>query len=131
MIRFRRPGPEDALQCFQIESTAYEGDEAATLAKIAKLIEDRNLARDLNVLIEIASRDAADRPAALARIKTLIGYVKGQFMDAWTQEAFERSQTANGDDEKALALWRDWVAANKAKLRWDAQAGRYRLPQPR
>ena len=40
MIRFRRPGPEDALQCFQIESTGYEGDEAATLAKIAKRISD-------------------------------------------------------------------------------------------
>lgn len=31
---FRKALPTDALRCFQIESTAYEGDEAATLEKI-------------------------------------------------------------------------------------------------
>lgn len=31
--------PGDAVRCFEIESTAYEGDEAATLAKIAKRID--------------------------------------------------------------------------------------------
>lgn len=32
---FRRPVPADAPRCFEIESSAYEGDEAATFAKIA------------------------------------------------------------------------------------------------
>ncbi|MDM0034376.1 GNAT family N-acetyltransferase [Variovorax sp. J22P271] len=31
--------PRDAARCFEIESAAYEGDEAATLAKIVKRIE--------------------------------------------------------------------------------------------
>lgn len=31
---FRQALPTDAQRCFQIESTAYEGDEAATLEKI-------------------------------------------------------------------------------------------------
>jgi predicted N-acetyltransferase YhbS len=31
---FRHALPQDAERCFQIESTAYEGDEAATLEKI-------------------------------------------------------------------------------------------------
>lgn len=37
---FRQARPEDAERCFEIESTAYEGDEAATLAKIRKRIAD-------------------------------------------------------------------------------------------
>lgn len=37
---FRHARPEDAQRCFQIESTAYEGDEAATLTKIRKRIAD-------------------------------------------------------------------------------------------
>jgi GNAT superfamily N-acetyltransferase len=35
---FRQPVPQDAARCHQIESTAYEGDEAATLEKIATRI---------------------------------------------------------------------------------------------
>jgi ribosomal protein S18 acetylase RimI-like enzyme len=35
----RHAVPRDACRCFEIESTAYEGDEAATLAKIAKRID--------------------------------------------------------------------------------------------
>jgi N-acetylglutamate synthase-like GNAT family acetyltransferase len=31
---FRHALPQDAARCYQIESTAYEGDEAATLEKI-------------------------------------------------------------------------------------------------
>jgi ribosomal protein S18 acetylase RimI-like enzyme len=36
---FRHAVPRDAAHCFEIESTAYDGDEAATLAKIAKRID--------------------------------------------------------------------------------------------
>lgn len=39
MLEFRNARPEDAARCFEIETTAYEGDEAATLEKIAKRIE--------------------------------------------------------------------------------------------
>lgn len=37
-LTFRRAVPADAQRCFVIESTAYEGDEAATLEKIATRI---------------------------------------------------------------------------------------------
>lgn len=33
-LRFRNAVPSDAVRCHEIESSAYEGDEAATLAKI-------------------------------------------------------------------------------------------------
>lgn len=36
---FRNARPADAERCFEIETSAYEGDEAATQAKIAKRIE--------------------------------------------------------------------------------------------
>lgn len=36
--RFRRAAPQDAARCYEIEITAYEGDEAATLWKISKRI---------------------------------------------------------------------------------------------
>ena len=36
---FRRPRPADADRCFEIERTAYAGDEAATRAKILTRIE--------------------------------------------------------------------------------------------
>ena len=39
MLSFRNARPADADRCFEIETTAYEGDEAATLAKISKRIE--------------------------------------------------------------------------------------------
>ena len=39
MNRFRNAQPSDAIRCFEIETDAYEGDEAATLEKIAKRIE--------------------------------------------------------------------------------------------
>ncbi len=39
MYRFRNAHPTDADRCFEIETSAYEGDEAATRAKIAKRIE--------------------------------------------------------------------------------------------
>ena len=35
---FRPPQPADVDRCFQIETSAYEGDEAATHAKIATRI---------------------------------------------------------------------------------------------
>jgi GNAT superfamily N-acetyltransferase len=35
---FRRPTLRDAARCFEIETTAYEGDEAATLEKIERRI---------------------------------------------------------------------------------------------
>lgn len=35
---FRNAAPSDATRCFDIETAAYEGDEAATLEKIAKRI---------------------------------------------------------------------------------------------
>ncbi|CAB3706821.1 MAG: GNAT family N-acetyltransferase [Achromobacter sp.] len=38
VLTFRAPTPADADRCFEIESTAYEGDEAATHAKIATRI---------------------------------------------------------------------------------------------
>jgi ribosomal protein S18 acetylase RimI-like enzyme len=38
-LSFRLPTAADAPRCFEIESTAYEGDEAATLEKIATRIE--------------------------------------------------------------------------------------------
>ena len=34
MPLFRQATPQDAETCYQIEISAYEGDEAATLAKI-------------------------------------------------------------------------------------------------
>lgn len=37
---FRQAAPQDATRCYQIESTAYEGDEAATLEKIALRISE-------------------------------------------------------------------------------------------
>jgi GNAT superfamily N-acetyltransferase len=37
-ISFRQPTPDDAARCFEIETSAYEGDEAATLEKIATRI---------------------------------------------------------------------------------------------
>lgn len=38
MLSFRNARPADADRCFEIETAAYEGDEAATLEKIAKRI---------------------------------------------------------------------------------------------
>lgn len=37
---FRQAMHQDAERCFEIESTAYDGDEAATLAKIRKRIAE-------------------------------------------------------------------------------------------
>ena len=37
-LTFRNALPADAARCFEIETTAYEGDEAATLEKIATRI---------------------------------------------------------------------------------------------
>lgn len=37
---YRQAVPQDADRCFEIESTAYEGDEAATLPKILKRIAE-------------------------------------------------------------------------------------------
>ncbi len=39
MSAFRNAQPADAGRCFEIETSAYEGDEAATHAKISKRIE--------------------------------------------------------------------------------------------
>ena len=39
MSTFRNAQPADAERCFEIETSAYEGDEAATQAKISKRIE--------------------------------------------------------------------------------------------
>ncbi|WP_425085405.1 GNAT family N-acetyltransferase [Ruegeria profundi] len=39
MSRIRNAQPSDAIPCFEIETDAYEGGEAATLEKIAKRIE--------------------------------------------------------------------------------------------
>lgn len=39
MIGFRNARSSDADRCFEIETTAYKGDEAATHAKISKRIE--------------------------------------------------------------------------------------------
>jgi|SRR5680860_239188 len=39
MQKFRNATVIDAARCFEIEASAYEGDEAATLAKISKRIE--------------------------------------------------------------------------------------------
>lgn len=38
MHSFRNARPSDAIRCFAIETSAYEGDEAATLEKISKRI---------------------------------------------------------------------------------------------
>lgn len=38
MLQFRNARPSDADRCFRIETSAYEGDEAATLDKIATRI---------------------------------------------------------------------------------------------
>ena len=38
MNKFRNARPSDAARCFEIETAAYEGDEAATLDKISKRI---------------------------------------------------------------------------------------------
>ena len=40
MSTFRNAKPSDATRCFEIETAAYEGDEAATLKKISKRIEE-------------------------------------------------------------------------------------------
>lgn len=39
MRKIRNARQSDALRCFEIETAAYEGDEAATLEKISKRIE--------------------------------------------------------------------------------------------
>ncbi len=39
MNKFRSAQPTNAFRCFEIETSAYEGDEAATLEKISKRIE--------------------------------------------------------------------------------------------
>jgi ribosomal protein S18 acetylase RimI-like enzyme len=39
-LTFRHAQPEDADRCYAIEAGAYEGDEAATLAKITKRIRE-------------------------------------------------------------------------------------------
>ena len=39
MNKFRNAQSPDAIRCFEIETSAYEGDEAATLEKISKRIE--------------------------------------------------------------------------------------------
>lgn len=39
MNKFRNAQPSDAIRCFEIETSAYEGDEAATLEKISRRIE--------------------------------------------------------------------------------------------
>lgn len=39
-LTFRHARPEDADRCYVIEAGAYEGDEAATLAKITKRIRE-------------------------------------------------------------------------------------------
>lgn len=39
-LTFRLARPEDAERCYAIEVDAYEGEEAATLAKISKRIRD-------------------------------------------------------------------------------------------
>ena len=39
MRKFRNARQSDALRCFEIETAAYEGDEAATLEKISKRIK--------------------------------------------------------------------------------------------
>ncbi len=39
MNKFRNARPSDAIRCFEIETAAYEGDEAATLEKISKRIK--------------------------------------------------------------------------------------------
>jgi predicted N-acetyltransferase YhbS len=39
MNKFRNAQPSNATRCFEIETSAYEGDEAATLEKISKRIE--------------------------------------------------------------------------------------------
>lgn len=39
-LTFRQAIPRDADRCFEIESSAYDGDEAATLAKIRTRIAD-------------------------------------------------------------------------------------------
>jgi hypothetical protein len=38
MQTFRIAAPTDAVRCFEIENSAYEGDEAATLKSIEKRI---------------------------------------------------------------------------------------------
>ncbi len=38
-LSFRLAAPGDAVRCFEIENAAYEGDEGATLAKIAQRID--------------------------------------------------------------------------------------------
>lgn len=40
MLRFRTATPKDAKRCFEIETAAYDGDEAATQSKIAKRIAE-------------------------------------------------------------------------------------------
>jgi ribosomal protein S18 acetylase RimI-like enzyme len=40
MQKFRNATPSNAARCFEIETSAYEGDEAATLKKISKRIAE-------------------------------------------------------------------------------------------
>lgn len=39
MHKFRNARPSDAVRCFELETAAYEGDEAATLRKISDRIK--------------------------------------------------------------------------------------------
>lgn len=99
--------------------------EQSPLAKIAKIIDARNLDRDLDVLLEVARRDAADRAVALARIKALLGYAKGQFMSPWTSDMIKDTEAAAGSDQAALAFWTKHIAEWTSQLRWNADKGRY------
>lgn len=39
-LSFRHAGPDDVPRCYEIETSAYEGDEAATLEKIRTRVEE-------------------------------------------------------------------------------------------
>ena len=76
---FRNAAPTDAARCFEIEHHAYEGDEAATLAKISKRIAEYPqgfliLETDNNVIGFINSGCAYDVAMADEDFKELIGH---------------------------------------------------------
>lgn len=76
---FRSPTPADADRCFEIESAAYEGDEAATHAKIATRIAEYPqgflLLEDDGVIVGFINSGCAHQVAmADEAFKELIGH---------------------------------------------------------
>ena len=78
-LTFRHAQPDDADRCYAIEAGAYEGDEAATLAKITKRIREYPLGflimeRDGQIIGFINSGCAYEVRMSDEEFKELVGH---------------------------------------------------------